>query len=149
MIIADTSAILASIDTHAADHAACTEIIKRIQRPMLVSHMVIAEADYLLTTRFGLAAANRFLTDVARGSWELAASDTDDINTVVTINTRYEDLKLGATDCLNVALAARYGARTLFTLDHRHYRVTAQLGRSEPFALLPADRDSWLKQRRH
>lgn len=144
MIIADTSAILATIDPSAAEHATAVEIFTHAHRPMLVSQMVVAETDYLLTTRFGIAAANRFLTDVARGAWELIDSSADDINEVVTVNTRYEALKLGATDCLNVVLAARCGTDVLFTLDQRHYRAVTPLRGSTAFVLLPADRDHWL-----
>jgi len=143
MIIADTSAILSTIDPDAAEHSSCVEILGHIQRPMLVSHMVIAETDYLLTTRFGISTANRFLADVARGAWELAESNAEDINDVVTVNTRYQGLRLGATDCLNIVLAARYGTAILFTLDHRHYRATAPLNDPDAFILLPADRDQW------
>lgn len=141
MIVADTSGILATIDPDASEHAACVEILDRLQRPMLVSPMVVAETDYLLTTRFGVSTANRFLTDVARGAWELVEVTAEDINEVVTVNTRYQALKLGATDSLNVVLAARYGTATLFTLDHRHYRATAPLNDQGAFILLPADRD--------
>ncbi|MGH3645586.1 MAG: PIN domain-containing protein [Micromonosporaceae bacterium] len=144
MIIADTSAILAIIDSDAAEHAACLEILTHIRRPMLVSHMVIAETDYLLTTRFGVPTANRFLADVASGAWELAESNPEDINDVITVNTRYQALKLGATDCLNIVLAARYLTNVMFTLDHRHYRATAPLQGAAAFILLPADRDQWL-----
>ena len=59
MIIADTSAVLATIDPDAAEHSACVEILSKIQRPMLLSHMVVAETDYLLTTRFGIQGSNR------------------------------------------------------------------------------------------
>lgn len=144
MIVADTSAVLATIDSDAAEHAACVEILGHLRRPMLVSQMVVAEVDYLLTTRFGIPTANRFLTDVARDAWELAETTAVDINDVVTVNTRYQDLRLGATDCLNIVLAARLGTTTLFTLDHRHYRATAPLSGGAAFTLLPADRDHWL-----
>jgi predicted nucleic acid-binding protein len=144
VIIADTSAILATIDPDAAEHAACIEILGHIQRPMLISHLVVAETDYLLTTRFGIPTANRFLVDVTRGAWELAHSNAEDFNDVVTVNTRYQALTLGATDCLNIVLAARYGTAVLFTLDHRHYRATAPLSGPDAFALLPADRGQWL-----
>lgn len=145
MIIADTSAILATIDPDAAEHAACVEILTHIRRPMLVSHMVVAETDYLLTSRFGVPTANRFLADVARGAWGLAESSSEDINDVITLNTRYQALRLGATDCLNIVLAAHHGTAVLFTLDHRHYRATAPLRGAAAFTLLPADRDPWLK----
>lgn len=145
MIIADTSAILATIDPDAAEHAACVEILTHIQRPMLISSMVIAETDYLLTTRFGIPVANRFLSDVTRGAWELTDSNANDINDVITVNTRYEALKLRATDCLNIVLAARFRTEVIFTLDYRHYRATAPLQDAAAFTLLPADRDPWLK----
>ena len=149
MIIADTSAIVATIDADAAEHAACVDVLGLIQRPMCVSHMVVAETDYLLTTRFGIPTANRFLADVARGAWELVVSNADDINDVITVNTRYEALKLGATDCLNIVLAARHATEVLFTLDHRHYRATTPLDGSAAFSLLPADRDEWLTRADH
>lgn len=63
---------------------------------------------------------------------------------MVTVNTQYEALALGATDCLNVVLAARYRTEVLFTLDHRHYRAVAPLQDAAAFTLLPADRDHWV-----
>jgi predicted nucleic acid-binding protein len=144
VIIADTSAILATIDTDAAEHAACVEILGHLRSPMLLSAMVVAETDYLLTTRFGIPTANRFLADVASGAWELVESDAEDINDVITVNTRYQALKLGATDSLNIVLAARYDTAAMFTLDHRHYRATTPLSGVASFTLLPADRDQWL-----
>lgn len=144
MIVADTSGILATIDPDAAEHGACVGILPHLQRPMLVSQMVVAEVDYLLTTRFGVSTANRFLTDVARGAWELADSNAEDVNDVITVNTRYQALRLGAADSLNIVLAARYGSTILFTLDHRHYRAVRPLHGAEAFTLLPADRDLWL-----
>lgn len=144
MIIADTSAILATIDPDSAEHKACVDILPLLRRPMLVSPMVVAEIDYLLTTRFGVSTANRFLADVARGAWDLVRAYPDDIDDVITLNTRYQALKLGATDCLNIVLAANHGTTKLFTLDHRHYRAVAPLHGADAFTLLPADRDQWL-----
>jgi uncharacterized protein len=146
VIVADTSAILATIDPDATEHGACVGILPYLQRPMMVSHMVVAEVDYLLTTRFGISTANRFLADVARGAWELVDSNAEDINDVITVNTRYQALRLGATDCLNIVLAARHGTAVLFTLDHRHYRAVAPLHGADAFTLLPVDHDQWSGQ---
>ena len=41
----DASAIVATIDPDAPEHAEWVEILGRIQRPMLVSNMVVAETD--------------------------------------------------------------------------------------------------------
>ncbi|WP_406318518.1 PIN domain-containing protein [Streptosporangium sp. NBC_01639] len=139
MIIADTGAILATIDSAAAEHPACVRVFGQLRRPMLVTHMVIAETDYLLTKRFGVATANRFLSDVAQGAYTLITGEEEDINEAITVNTRYADLKLGVTDCMNVVMAARYDTATIFTLDERHFRVISPLNKADAFTLLPAD----------
>lgn len=139
MIIADTGAILATVDTNAAEHEACVRVLTRLDSPMLISHMVIAEVDYMLTKRFGVATANRFLTDVSRGAYRLVCSDEQDLDEAITLNTRYFDMKLGITDCLNAVLAFRYRTSTLFTLDERHFRVVSPLCGASAFTILPAD----------
>jgi predicted nucleic acid-binding protein len=139
VIVADTSGILASIDANAADHDGCARAVRESDEPLLVSHMVVAEVDYLLTTRFGVAAANRFLSDVVTGAYLLAPTDEGDLAEAVNVNTRYADQVLGVTDCLNVVLAARYGTIRILTLDERHFRVVKPLGHGSSFELLPAD----------
>jgi predicted nucleic acid-binding protein len=139
VIVADTSAILASIDASAANHEPCAHLVQHTDEPLLVSHMVVAEADYLLTTRFGVATANRFLTDVAAGGFQLVPSDEQDLEQAITVNTRYADLTLGVTDSLNVVLAARHGTVRMFTLDERHFRVVRPLAHGKAFTVLPLD----------
>jgi len=139
VIIADTSGILASIDSSAAEHEQCAHLVTTSDSPMFVSHMVVAEVDYLLTTRFGVTTANRFLSDVAGGGYELAPTDETDLEEAISINTRYSDQELGVTDCVNVVLAARYDTVKIFTLDERHFRVVRPLSRADAFELLPFD----------
>lgn len=139
MIIADTSAIVASVDTGAAEHEQCAHLATDVDSPMFVSHMVVAEVDYLLTKRFGVTTANRFLSDVARGGYQLARTDESDLEQAISINTRYSDQELGVTDCVNVVLAARYDTVKIFTLDERHFRVVRPLSRADAFELLPFD----------
>ena len=139
MIVADTGAILASIDASAAEHKQCADLVQHADSPMLVSHMVVAETDYLLTKRFGIATANQFLSDVATGAFQLVPTNERDLQEAVTVNTRYSDQMLGVTDCLNVVLAWRYGTIKLFTLDERHFRVVRPLAHGDTFQLLPVD----------
>jgi predicted nucleic acid-binding protein len=139
VIVADTSGILAAIDVSAASHERCAHFVQHADEPLLVSHMVVAEVDYLLTTRFGVAIANRFLADVVAGGFQLAPSDEQDLEHAITVNTRYADLGLGVTDSLNVVLAARHRTVRIFTLDERHFRVARPLGHGKAFTLLPVD----------
>lgn len=140
MIIADTSGILASIDTKAAEHQQCAEVIENSDEELLVTHMVVAEIDYLLTTRFGVTTANHFLDDVATGAYQLAPTDEKDLELAIKVNTRYADQSLGVTDCLNVVLAARMRTVDILTLDERHFRVVVPLDHGSAFRLLPFDR---------
>ncbi|WP_084529863.1 type II toxin-antitoxin system VapC family toxin [Nocardia crassostreae] len=139
MIIADTSGILASIDTGADHHAECVKVVSGVDEPLIVSHMVVTETDYLLTTRFGVATANRFLSDVVSGAYRLAPSDEADIATAININTRYADHSLGIADCMNVVLAQKYHTVRIFTLDERHFRMVQPLAYGPAFQLLPFD----------
>lgn len=142
MIVADTSAIVASIDSDSADHEHCARLVTESEGSFLVSHLVVAEVDYLLTTRFGIATANRFLADVASDAYLLAPTDQSDLDQAISINTRYVDHKLGVTDCLNIVLAERYGTVAIFTLDYRHFRIVRPLSGAEAFTLLPAEHES-------
>jgi predicted nucleic acid-binding protein len=139
MIVADTSGILASVDESAAEHKQCAGLVQSAAYPLLVSPMVVAEVDYLLTTRFGVATANQFLSDVVAGGFQLVPTDEGDIDEAITVNTQYFDQALGVTDCLNVVLASRYGTVDIFTLDERHFRFVRPLAHGEAFRLLPFD----------
>lgn len=139
MIIADTSAIVASIDSDATEHEDCARLVTETDSTLLVSHMVVAEVDYLLTARFGIATANRFLSDVATDAYLLASTDQSDLQDAISLNARYADHRLGVTDCLNVVLAERHATTKIFTLDERHFRVVRPVGSAGAFELLPAD----------
>lgn len=64
------------------------------------------------------------------------------LNLAITLNTKYADLALGVTDCLNIVLAHRYRTNTVFTLDERHFRAVQPLSDAAAFHLLPADFES-------
>lgn len=139
MIVADTSGIFASIDSSAAEHAAVVAILDDLADPPLVTPFVVAEVDYLLSTRFGPAVAANFLQDVVDGAYELVESHSGDVGAALGLVRRYADLNIGITDASLVVAAARYGTLDLLTLDERHFRAVQPLW-GEAFRLLPADR---------
>lgn len=106
--------------------------------PRLLSPFVLAELDYLLSTRVSGRVARAFLTEVADGAYQLERFDGDDIAEANEILGRYEDLDLGLADASVVVLARRHGVVDLLTLDERHFRAVAAIGR-KPFRILPAD----------
>lgn len=138
MIVLDTSGLLSAIDASQRHHAAAAAALQRSTQPLALSPFVLAELDYLITTRVSATAARSLLDQVAAGVYRLEPMAADDIAAALDVIDRYRDLGLGLADASLVVLADRYGTSDLLTLDERHFRaVTGPGGR--PFRILPAD----------
>ena len=138
MIILDTSGLLAAIDASQTGHRAAAEALRASDTPRSLSPFVLAELDYLLTTRVSADAAKRLLGEVARGVYQLEPFDATDVAQALEVLDRYDDLGLGLADASLVVLADRYGTRDILTLDERHFRALRDRhGRA--FRILPAD----------
>ena len=129
MIVA-TRALLAYFD---ADVAA---VLDDTDEPLVVSPYVLAELDYLVAARFGVAAELAVLTELAGGAWDLPAIDAKGLRDAHAIIEHYADLRIGVADASSVVLAARYQTQTIVTLDHRHFDVLHPLTGGR-FTILP------------
>jgi uncharacterized protein len=138
LIILDTSGLLAAIDGSQRHHRAAAEALRRAGGPLLLSPFVLAELDYLISTRVSTAAASALLAQVADGVYRLEPMEAGDIARAREIIERYRDLELGLADASLVVLAERHGTADILTLDERHFR--AVLGpRGRRFRIRPAD----------
>jgi len=138
VIVLDTSGMLAAMDGSQRQHTEAVAAIRASSGPLLLSPFVLAELDYLLTTRVSQDAAVAFLDQVAAGAYRLEPMAADDIVRAFEIVLQYRDLQLGLTDASLVVLAERHGTLDVLTLDERHFRaITGPSGR--PFRILPAD----------
>ncbi len=138
MILVDTSGLLSALDASDPRHAASRAALLADDGPRLLSPFVLAELDYLLTTRVSTRVARAFLAEVAAGAYQLERFEADDIAEAGEILDRYADLDLGLADASIVVLAHRHGAVDVLTLDERHFRVVSAGGRRS-FRILPAD----------
>jgi uncharacterized protein len=140
-LVVDTSAILASLDEAYAEHQAVAVILASETGSLIISPMVIAEADYMLYTRLGAAAARQFAADVAAEAFDLAEWTANDHAVALdVINRNSDDTNyIGVTDAANVVLADRYRTTRLLTLDQRHFRRLRPLWGADYFTLLPYD----------
>lgn len=136
MILLDTSGVLAAIDASQGEHGACAEALRRSRGPRLLSPFVLAELDYLLSTRVGGAARAALLEEVVRGAYRLEPFGSDDVEAALRVLARYAKLHIGLADASIVVLAERHGARDLLTLDRRHFRAIRR-SNGRPFRLLP------------
>lgn len=138
MIVADTSGLLAAIDASQRDHERAARALRDVDGPILLSPFVLAELDYLLTTRVGQSAETAFLSEVERGVYQLESFSAGDIAACRAVIERYAELELGLADASIVVLAERHATRDLLTLDERHFRAISPRGGGS-FRLLPAD----------
>ncbi len=136
-LLVDTSGLLVLLDRAAAQHEACVAAASAETR-LVVSPFVLAEADYLVTRRIGVAAAVELLRDVAGGAYELAVFTAADVEAALTVLERYEDLEVGLADASLVVLADRFETARVLTFDERHFRALRWRSRRH-FRLVPVD----------
>jgi hypothetical protein len=127
VIIADTSGLLAFFNRREPAHDRVRRAIEATDDVLVVSPYVVAELDYLVGTRLGVDAELTMLDELAGGAYELATLGADDVRACAAVIGRYREQQLGVTDASLVVLAARYGTRTILTLDRRHFNVLRPL----------------------
>lgn len=136
MIIADTSGLIPYFNESDPDHEAIAAWIEARNPVMVVSPFVVAEIDYLVTTRCGVNTELAVLGELAGGAFELATINAESLATAAGVVKRYRDLGIGITDASLVVLAERYRTRTILTLDQTHFRVLRPLDGGH-FKLVP------------
>ncbi|MEX1296637.1 MAG: PIN domain-containing protein [Candidatus Limnocylindrales bacterium] len=136
MIIADTSGLLALFNRTEPEHATVRDLVARQGEPMIVSPYVVAEIDYLVATRVGVRAELEILAELGGGAYVLPEIGAEDLTRIVEVLGKSRDQQIGVADASIVLLAARYGPKSLLTLDHRHFGVLRPL-QGGRFKLLP------------
>jgi predicted nucleic acid-binding protein len=139
-VVCDTGAIYALYDADDANHSACRQFVETNREPFLLPVVLLAEIDYLLTTRLGNEAAFEFLESIESGAFTLISLTTDDIPRCRELMVQYRDLPIGLADATVVATAERLAIQRLFTVDQRHFRAIRPHG-FDHFIILPADRE--------
>jgi predicted nucleic acid-binding protein len=135
-LLCDTSGLIAYFDSGDAHHSAVAAAVGGDPGPFVVSPYVLAELDYLVSTRRGVDAELAALQELAGGAWDLAACDEDDVRRAAEVVGRYADQQVGLADASVAILADRYGTDRVLTLDRRHFLVLRTLD-GRPFTLLP------------
>ena len=135
-MIVDTSALLAFFDRDEPDHAAVAAVLSESDEPLVVSPFVVAELDYLVASRMGVASELAALRELASGAWELPSMDALDVTRACSVIERYADQHIGLADASNVVLAERYRTRSIATLDRRHFDVLRPLAGGR-FSIVP------------
>jgi predicted nucleic acid-binding protein len=98
MLICDASGLLAYFDASDAHWTQVSAVIEADPGPFVVSPYVVAEFDYLLSTRRGIDAEVSALTELSGGAWKLASFDADDLRSARDVIDRYRDQDIGVAD---------------------------------------------------
>ena len=140
-LIIDTSGYLAGASAKHPLSGAIRDILRTAAEPPVVSPLVLAEIDYMVLDKVGIAQELAVIDDLTSGAYELPEVDIDDVRAARILAARHRDLKIGITDALNAVLADRYETNEILTTDQRHFRVITPLSRRfNAFRLLPSDR---------
>jgi predicted nucleic acid-binding protein len=137
-LICDTGAVYALYDADDVHHTAAKAVVAGEAGPLFLPLVLLAEIDYLLTTRLGIDAALDFLASIESGAFSLVAPSTEDLARCRELILQYRGLALGLADATVVATAERLKIHRVFTVDQRHFRAIQPLGLSH-FVILPAD----------
>ncbi|MFE7935847.1 PIN domain-containing protein [Streptomyces griseoincarnatus] len=142
VVIADTSGLLAALDSCHPEHQASNEAIM-VAGLLVMSPLLLAEIDHVATRELGREAALSAVDDirhwVGRGRVVLPEITEDHLGVAQSMRARYRDLDLDLADAVNVALAAEYDTDAVLTLDRRDFRAVRPLGRHKAFRVLPDD----------
>ena len=136
-MIVDTSVLLALLDTDDAAHDRVVAAFDETLELLVISPLVLAEVDYLLQQRGGVAREVAGMRELASGAWDIASFTPEDLADAMSVVEKYPALKVGATDASLVVLADRYRTHTIATLDRRHFEILRGLD-GKPFDLVPA-----------
>jgi predicted nucleic acid-binding protein len=139
LIVVDTSAIIAYMNSADRHHAQVAEWLAAEPDDLTTTPLIVAEADHLAGARGGASATKALRVDLVAGAYivdwwpeALAAS--------VRVAERYADAGLDLADASLVVLAQRCETVVIATLDERHFRAVRPLAGGSAFRLLPCDR---------
>jgi uncharacterized protein len=136
MIVADTSALLALINSDDRHHRPVRSLYERSAGEWLLPWAVLPEIDYLVGTHVGRNSQAAFVADLVDGSLAVEWGEPSDLARAQQLCDTYRSMRLGLVDGVVVAVAERLRARAIATLDLRHFAAIAIRGRPR---LVPRD----------
>lgn len=135
-MIVDTSVLLAFFHPKEEHHQQVSALLGAAREPLILSPYVLAELDYLVLARAGVANELAVLRELLSPAWELARVTNAQIEQAVRLIDQYADQGIGLADAVNVVLANANKTRRIATLDHRHFSVL-RLADGSPVEIVP------------
>ena len=135
--LADTGALLATLDRSERWHQPCVEALAKLELPLATSVAVLAELFYLLKVRsLPVASAFGLLSEGVVTILPISNADLPDIEALMD---KYADRPMDFADATLVHLARRESLTTIFTIDHNDFETYRIDGRRR-FQIVPVRR---------
>ena len=134
MILMDTGPLVAFFDRSDAWHHNCLDILKEVKGPLVSVWPVLTEAFYLLS--FSWQAQAALWNFLIRGGVRIDHLDNDCLMRCRDLMQKYRDLPMDIADAALCVLAEATKTTTVFTLDHKDFRVY-QPAHISRFELIP------------
>jgi len=134
MIAIDTGPIVALLDKDDRYHALCIEVFKEIKEPIITTWPVLTEAFYLLG--FSSLLQDALWEFIERGAFRVYELNLDLIKRCRQLMKRYRNLPMDLADATIVAVAEAEDIETIFTLDHKDFRIYKTI-KKKSFRLVP------------
>jgi predicted nucleic acid-binding protein len=137
MIIIDTGPLVSLFDKDDRYHGLCKDVLRRIREPIITNWPVLTEAMYLLN--FSSLAQELCLEFIESGGVFIQGGDSQHIYRIHQLMEQYSDLPIDFTDASLIVLAESEKITTIFTLDHKDFRIYAPK-HIKRFLLIPAQK---------
>jgi len=121
VIVADTGAILALLDSGDKHHEALLALYDAEPDAWVLPWAALPEVDYLLGSELGPRAREAFLADLATGAYRIEWGREDDLARAHRICRRHRALAIGLVDAIVIATAERLRAAAIATVDLRDF----------------------------
>lgn len=122
-ILLDPSAILAAADAADLNHRAAVAWFERVDEPLLLGALGLAELDLLLQRELGAEATTAVIASLVAGSIRLVPPTPDDLARAAALLAEAAEHRPRLADALLVAAAERLGIRRVASFDRRPLAV--------------------------
>ncbi len=123
MLIVDTGPLVAYLNNNDPDHARCAALLESRTDDLLVTPYVVTEACYLVGKYVGAEAEINLVEALAAGDLSQLDITTRDLIRMAELMRQYRGFPLGIADASVIAVAERFRAGEVATLDQRHFRA--------------------------
>lgn len=119
----DTSFLVALSVPGDKHHQKAVDLLSSSRELRIVPEVVLPELFYVAAIRAGYQQATKAIQTVRMSGLRRVALTDADLVRVEAIMAKYADARFDFVDMVIMALAERLDIRTVFTFDHRDFRI--------------------------